>query len=1117
MVILSVGDSPTIAQTDLTPTEGRLLQSVERYADLTLDDGTNVRCFEIRLQPQVRIEQNRVGIQQYVRKLLTAGQAVLVNFVPTGANGQPDIQQPWRLTLVAKDTALVDGEIKDRPTNAKRYTYLLGSGQACRTPAERLVKLYEQSTLDFATLVQAFEVETLSKAFFREYKRHYEAFNTYLNGSAFRASVFNGDEKAIRDWTKKLLGRVVFLYFVQKKGWLGASTTDYQDGNSCYKVNFLNDLFLASGGDETFYPNWLSTLFFETLNQPRTDDNFTLPDKNRVKVPFLNGGLFDRDAPDRKGPMTFPPRLFHYEQNPDDPAQRGFLDFLNSYNFTVHEDSPDDHIVAVDPEMLGNIFENLLEDNKDKGAFYTPKAIVHYMCQESLIEYLETALNVFDVPLGHENGQGLSVTGPKSKPGQLAITTTQNRGNVQRTELEDFVTNKHANDFIRRNAAEIDRLLDTVKICDPAIGSGAFPMGMLQEIYQCKLALKDLSQVQKSQLFHERDYDPTNYHARIKLDIIQNSIYGVDIERGAVDIARLRFWLSLVVDEDRPRPLPNLDYKIVVGNSLVSKLDDEILTLDWTLRGFASAEYEIVRLTKLLSQKQRAFFTASGDKATLQREIRDLKIDLLTAQIGLNRAKVVASMPGAGLFQLSGKEQKKRIEGEEQLQSIDATLRKLKELRQDPNKPLPYFDWRLDFSEVLNPHVTTNIGFDIVIGNPPYVPSKEIEENEKDFYYKNFKTADYQINTFGIFSELGVNMLVNKGLLSYIIPNYWLFNKYDKKLRQLLLIENTSIKLVNIYNVFEEATVDTLLLFTSKLPTHSKSTIDLLSIDRSVKSIGERLQALQNNAWHFNKTLLIDSLGVDITLSFESTFKLNVQAKLADFFSFKFGAKLYQVGKGKPAQTSDAAKNKVFENSLKLNEWYMVLLKARSVQRYYLLPTSTYVFWGMHLAEPRPKNLFQGPRILLQRIVARDYLDATFTDEEYLCNTDVITLKPKNSEVKTKFYLAILSSNLCARYIKSQNINLDRQAFPKINTATLESFPVPEYTNNCEIFEILVNQILDAKRTNPAADTSALEAEIDLRAYHLYSLTYAEVLLVEPAFGMSEAEYTAAGQSITVS
>ncbi len=673
--------SPALPRTGQTETEQKLIQSVVHYADLRLDDDTEVPCFEIQLQPQVRIEQSRVGIQQYVRKLLTAGQAVLVNFVPTASNGQPDLNQPWRLTLVAKDTALIDGEIKDRPTHVKRYTYLLGPGQACRTPAERLVKLFEQTTLDFATLVQTFEVEALSKAFFKEYKRHYEAVNTYLTSSAFRASVFNGDEKAIRDWSKKLLGRVVFLYFVQKEGWLGASTTDYEDGNARYKDNFLTDLFHLAGGNDAFYPNWLSNLFFETLNQPRTLDNFTMPDGRVVKVPFLNGGLFDRDAPDRKGPIPLPARLFHNEQNPDDPAQRGFLDFLNAYNFTIHEDSPDDHTVAVDPEMLGNIFENLLEDNKDKGASYTPRAIVHYMCRESLIEYLDTALN---------------------QPGH-------------RNDLADFVSTKLPNAFITRQAGAIDTLLGSVKICDPAIGSGAFPMGLLQEIYQCKLALTEVANPDSVTGVLAGDM-----HAQIKLDIIQNSIYGVDIERGAVDIARLRFWLSLVVDEERPRALPNLDYKIVVGNSLVSKLDDEILTLDWTLRGNIQAEQEIVRLTKRLGQKQRAFFSASGDKAASQREIRDLKIDLLLAQITLDRAKLLAKMPGKGLFALSAKEQKLQIALQEQVQGLDANLRKLRAIRQDPAKALPYFDWRLDFPEVLNPHVTENVGFDIVIGNPPY-------------------------------------------------------------------------------------------------------------------------------------------------------------------------------------------------------------------------------------------------------------------------------------------------------------------------------------------------------------------------------------------------------------
>ncbi len=716
--------SPALVPANLTETERRLLRSVEHFADLTLDDGTAVRCFDILLQTNVRIEQNRVGIQQYVRKLLLAGDAVLVNFLPTQPNGQVDPDRAWRLTLVAKDTVNVDGEIKDRPTNAKRYTYLLGRGQACRTPAERLVALFGKTTLDFAALVRAFEVETLSKAFFNEYKRHYLALTDYLLKSNFSRSVFNGDEKAIRDWAKKLLGRVVFLYFVQKKGWLGASTTDYADGNSRYDQNFLTDLFHQSGANDAFYPNWLSPLFFETLNQARPNDEFTMPNGSTVKVPFLNGGLFDRDAPDHRGPITLPATLFHQAQNPDDPARRGFFDFLNAYNFTVQEDSPDDHIVAVDPEMLGNIFENLLEDNKDKGAFYTPKAIVHYMCRQSLIEYLDTALN---------------------QPGH-------------RADLEAFVTDKLPNDFVNQHAQTLVKLLDTVKICDPAIGSGAFPMGLLQEIYLCKLALTELAPapVQDGAL-----------HAQIKLDIIQNSIYGVDIERGAVDIARLRFWLSLVVDETHPRPLPNLDYKIVVGNSLVSKLGDDVLTLDWSLRGVTTSEQELVRLIRTLGQRQRTFFSVDHDKVTLQREIRDLKIDLLLAQIALDRAKVLANMPGAGLFALSAKDQKKAIAGQEALRGLDTTTAQLRALRQHPDRALPYFDWRLDFADVLNPHVTDKPGFDIVIGNPPYIRAEELGDL-RDHLKSNYTVFTSSGDIFSYFYEQSYKILIDQGVFCFI-------------------------------------------------------------------------------------------------------------------------------------------------------------------------------------------------------------------------------------------------------------------------------------------------------------------------------------------------------------
>jgi len=559
------------------------IDKVRIYGNIQLDDSTEITCYEILLQPNVRIEQSKVAIQQYVRKLLTAGQAALINFVA------PANKNVWRHTLVAKDSVLTEKGVKEKTTNAKRYTFLLGPSETCKTAAERFETLSIEKEITFQSLVNAFSVEKLSKAFFHEYTLHYQNFCDYLQESNYRKSVFNisfpahatkqeKDKacKPIRDFVKKLLGRIVFLYFVQKKGWLGASDTNYHDG----LADFVKQLFNKSGGNEIFYSNWLTLLFFDTLNRERKDDDFTMPDGKTVKVPFLNGGLFDKEEFDEHL-LTFNPKLFHHPDFEDEILTsknnghaRGFLDFLDAFNFTVHEDSPDDQTVAVDPEMLGHIFENLLEDNKDKGAFYTPKEIVHYMCQESLIEYLCTYLS-------HE---------------YTSINETE-----YRPIIENLIRHKQLDpEAIRAFVAAINTALNNVKICDPAIGSGAFPMGLLQEIF----GVNELIAYET-----DKEWNP----AETKLNIIQNSIYGVDIEKGAVDIARLRFWLSLVVDEENPKPLPNLDYKIVVGDSLISKFDGEIVEIDWKRKQSVGKADEYVknvqRLLIEVADKQKKYFS----------------------------------------------------------------------------------------------------------------------------------------------------------------------------------------------------------------------------------------------------------------------------------------------------------------------------------------------------------------------------------------------------------------------------------------------------------------------------------------------------------------------------
>lgn len=782
--------------------ESRVIQQVQVYGKITLDDYTEINCYEILLQPNVLIERSRVAIQHYVRKVLTTGQAALINFV------SPTYENVWRLTFVAKDSVLTEKGVKEKATNARRYTYLLGPSETCRTAAERFEAISTEKKNSLDLLIKAFSVERLSKIFFDEYKTHYERFIEHLSGSNIKTAFFKNDDKAIRDFTKKLLGRIVFLYFVQKKGWLGATDTNYADGDT----DFMMHLFVSSGANDTFYANWLSKLFFDTLNTKDREDDFELPNGKKVKIPYLNGGLFDKEEHDNHI-LVLKANLFHNAENPDDPKERGFLDFLNSFNFTVYEDSPEEHTIAVDPEMLGHIFENLLEDNKDKGAFYTPKEIVHYMCQETLTEYLATHL-AKEYKVFRKVGENqIELFGNESRIGQLSIIEEIGDKALDREFIEHIVQNKDISGLSPHQLKRIDSLLDTVKICDPAIGSGAFPMGLLQEIFAIKEAIAYQLNL---------PWNP----ATVKEKIIQNSIYGVDIEKGAVDIARLRFWLSLVVDEIKPKPLPNLDYKIVVGDSLVSKFEDEIIEIDWGLQMDKAFQSNIFgtnelfgnkqTLLKSISKKYEAYFHSETDKKKeLAIEIRNLKLDILINQMQLMiKSKGLEEQPKIG--------DKKFVERQALYnQSIkwNSTTKKLEKLKSKPGAKFEHFDWRLDFPEMLNPILTfENSGFDIVIGNPPYLNVELISKDLKEVFALQYETTYKRYDIFGLFFELGIKKLMkNESVLAYIIPSQIFNNLSYKKLRDLIL-KNKWLKEVCYLGdkIFETANNDVCILFLKK-------------------------------------------------------------------------------------------------------------------------------------------------------------------------------------------------------------------------------------------------------------------------------------------------------------
>ena len=788
----------------LTASEKKAIGKVVHYGNLELDDYNTLKLYEITLQPKVRIEQSKVGIQQYVRKMLIAGEGVLVNFI------NPDNLKTWRLTLVASDTVLTDKGISVKKLNPKRYTFIVGQSEKCKTISDRFADLEKASRIvlypsenekSAISLVNIFSVETLSKAFFDEYTLHYNKFVENIEKSNYRKSVFSIDyplkatkkdidiaNKPIRDFVKKLLGRIVFLYFVQKKGWLGASDLEYNDGDP----DFIFNLFKSSGANETFYSNWLSNLFFKTLNEQRTNDVFKMPNNTSVKIPYLNGGLFDPEDYDNKL-LTFIPTLFHSVDFEDtlltdklikkkDTNHRGFLDFLNAFNFTVHEDSPEDHTVAVDPEMLGHIFENLLEDNKDKGAFYTPKDIVHYMCQESLIEYLTTHLSKEYTVYRAIGNQQVELFGNEVAQGQLQMMESLGDKALDREAIASIVKNKDISSLTAQQLTRMSDLLNTVKICDPAIGSGAFPMGLLQEIF----AIKELIAFETNS-----NWEP----AKVKENIIQNSIYGVDIEKGAVDIARLRFWLSLIVNEEKPKALPNLDYKIKVGNSLISRYDlnspiDEVFEI--INRNRKNNKLQPITLKSYKdSINDYMYVSDSKSKKEYKELINEIK-DAFVSNYGNEKIKTLAKIRGKYENLLRVDIFGKTIGSKTEISKAKKELEAEENKRKEAIDGLFYknaIEWRFEFPNLLDDDGNF-IGFDIVIANPPYIGQKGNKELFEPFIkHPAFeKKMDYWYFFLNKSFELSKDSAVN----TFITPNYWITAQGGKKIRKHI-IENYSI------------------------------------------------------------------------------------------------------------------------------------------------------------------------------------------------------------------------------------------------------------------------------------------------------------------------------------
>ena len=720
-------------------------------------DNYRIGLFYYQIQ-HGNVARKRVGLRNLVKSFINPNwgefDAALVVF---------DSGSVWRLSFVC--------DIKGENTAAKRFTYVFGeSDNYYNTPVGRFDVL-QRNGISFENIKDAFSVERLNKDFFYGYKERYVKFLKHIND----------DTKENRDYVKKLLGRLVFLQFLQKKGWMGvpANQQGWNGGDKLY----LNHLIENYEGNDRLLSDVLEPLFFNTLNERRTNDLADSRLGDNIKIPYLNGGLFDKDTLDKKD-IDFPYDYF-----------KELMDFFAMYNFTIDENDPEDSEIGIDPEMLGHIFENLLEDNKDKGAYYTPKEIVQYMCQQSIIQYIKTHLS------------------DKICCDSIEILIKEG--------VVDPILQK------KENATELMKLLKNVKVCDPAIGSGAFPMGVLYVLYY---AIHHLH----SHVAPNCSFDST----QVKREIIQNNIFGVDIEQGAVDIARLRFWLALVVDADEPQPLPNLDYKITCGNSQLCRY-----SLDLPIKDVFE-EYNRVEKEKAHKEnKEWKEFTLDSyrnlvmdyteehsDKDGLRNKINEIKNCFKTTlAIGDIKKRQLAESKVIDYETVTLFGKRKADEDPVGYANAKAALRKLKEKESEILNNKKYensFEWRFEYPQLLDSDGNF-VGFDIVIANPPYIKegrmSKAFFEPYKDSpYYKG------KMDIWYLFACNGLDLLNKNGILCFIATNNWVTSFGASKLRNKVIKETCISNIVDFGAVmmFESASIQTMIML-----FHKDSVTDDYSFD----------------------------------------------------------------------------------------------------------------------------------------------------------------------------------------------------------------------------------------------------------------------------------------------
>lgn len=1187
---------------------------VAEYED---KNGSEILILAVELKKGSTVERARSLQRNFISKILDGSRysAAIVAFYTEG-------EENWRLSFVKLDYKFTDKGPKLELTPAKRFSYLVGKNEPTHTASKRLLKILKDDSKSptLEEIEEVFSIQKVTDDFFQQYKEKYLELKEYLENS--KDFILETKELGLRvesfseQFSKKLMGQIAFLYFLQKKGWLGVtllpknrvlSIEEYNelatkakdkefkvlsnifllDNEKKYyemdiekfkrlsekEIDKLSDCFKNTKFDMpwgtgekkfirglfnfcelntnlNFFNDYLEPFFYEALNKSRKNNYYR---RFNCKIPFLNGGLFEPIEGYHWRDVKFhiPNEIFSNKKEKGINAD-GILDIFDMYNFTINESEPLEKEVAVDPEMLGKVFENLLDVNsrKSKGAFYTPREIVHYMCQETLTNYIA---NKVDIP--YEDVKQFILYGELMKDEDNAIEKEKSKKYV-------------IPDSIYENLLEVDSALDEVRIADPSVGSGAFPLGMLTEIVNAKENITEYIIKKDKEGFFGKAYGEKFIRSwrssyKIKWNTIKNCIYAVDIEPSAVDITKLRLWLSLVVDQELkegedPHPLPNLDMNIHIGNSLIDEyegielFDESILKREE--RYIETEDNEQLKLffdsDEILEDmflKQNQFFEEYDE---YRRKLLKEEIDYLRDQLIIQKLRESSDLKG---------------------------IKKYKKVKNDRSKP--FFIWELEFAKVFK----ENGGFDIVIGNPPYVGEKgnrEIFDNisktkfgEKYhvgrmdlFYYfyhkgidignKNmeisfittnyFKTADsaYKLrkdlkervnirkvidfNEFKIFeSALGQHNIIlfaTKSKIDYVKTSYIGMNIENKNILEELLLGqyesfiNNKFDIKNLYdgdkdyirlegvNLSDET--DSINSILNKISVNKIKLGSICNINQGIVSGCDSLS--RRNIKKLDNTeglelkdgiFILDTMNDRDLLKIKS-FNEKERLILKDFFKNSDIKRYFSsIDNDKYIlYTNDIQNINVYPNIKKhMDNFKPILLDRREVKK----GTRDYY----DLQWPREKNIFTGEKIVAPQ---RSYLNTfAYNNVDWFASADVYFITKKDMNYDLKYILALLNSKTYYLWLYYRGKRKGNML--ELYKTPLEEVPIPKVTlKQQKIFIKLVNDLYSEINYNGYKNNKVMkkiQEKIEDEIYKIYNFSEKEKKILEEHFNIANKDY----------